>query len=49
MTFRVKKYTDETVFYKEALADKKTLKELLKDGKKIKGAELVRTEKLVIK
>ena len=29
--------------------DKKTLKELLKAGKKIKGAELVRTEKLVIK
>ena len=35
---------------KVALApDKKTLKELLKAGKKIKGAELVRTEKLVIK
>ncbi|CAG5972872.1 phage protein [Streptococcus pneumoniae] len=29
--------------------DKKTLKELLKSGKKVKGAELVRTEKLVIK
>nr|DAF12631.1 MAG TPA: resistance protein [Caudoviricetes sp.] len=29
--------------------DKKTLKELLKSGKKIKGAELIRTEKLVIK
>lgn len=29
--------------------DKTTLKELLKSGKKIKGAELIRTEKLVIK
>ncbi|CKG51596.1 TPA: siphovirus Gp157 family protein, partial [Streptococcus pneumoniae] len=29
--------------------DKKTLKELLKSGKKVKGAELIRTEKLVIK
>ena len=29
--------------------DKKTLTELLKSGKKVKGAELVRTEKLVIK
>lgn len=29
--------------------DKKTLKELLKSGKNIKGAELIRTEKLVIK
>lgn len=35
---------------KVALApDKKTLKELLKSGKKVKGAELIRTEKLVIK
>ena len=33
----------------ELKPDKKTLKELLKAGKKIKGAELVRTEKLVIK
>ena len=33
----------------ESKPDKKTLKELLKAGKKIKGAELVRTEKLVIK
>ncbi|MFS9058995.1 siphovirus Gp157 family protein [Streptococcus infantis] len=33
----------------ELKPDKTTLKELLKAGKKIKGAELVRTEKLVIK
>ena len=33
----------------ELKPDKTTLKELLKVGKKIKGAELVRTEKLVIK
>lgn len=29
--------------------DKKTLKSLLKEGKKVRGAELIRTEKLVIK
>ena len=33
----------------ELKPDKNMLKELLKSGKKIKGAELVRTEKLVIK
>lgn len=33
----------------ELKPDKTTLKELLKAGKKIKGAELIRTEKLVIK
>ena len=33
----------------ELKPDKNTLKELLKSGKKVKGAELIRTEKLVIK
>lgn len=33
----------------ELKPDKNTLKELLKAGKKVKGAELIRTEKLVIK
>ncbi|MGC4388733.1 siphovirus Gp157 family protein, partial [Streptococcus suis] len=33
----------------ELKPDKTALKELLKSGKKIKGAELIRTEKLVFK
>jgi hypothetical protein len=41
-----KKYFAKKV---ELKPDKTTLKELLKAGKKIKGAELIRTEKLVIK
>lgn len=41
-----KKYFAKKV---ELKPDKTTLKELLKSGKKIKGAELIRTEKLVIK
>lgn len=41
-----KKYFKKTI---TVAPDKTTLKELLKSGKKIKGAELIRTEKLVIK
>jgi len=44
------KYLKKYFTKKVTLApDKKTLKELLKAGKKVKGAELIRTEKLVIK
>lgn len=45
-TILPKKYFKKTVTEKP---DKKVIKELLKSGKKVKGAELVRTEKLVIK
>lgn len=39
----------KNILQKVTLAPDKTLKELLKSGKKVKGAELIRTEKLVIK
>lgn len=46
LTLLPKEYFTEKV---EVKPDKKRLKELLKDGEIIKGAELIRTEKLVIK